>query len=159
MVRLTRLDWLYAVVGRATRAPGGGTPCVFREAGMISRIDHFVLTVHSVEATCAFYERVLGFQRVDAQDQPTALTFGQQKIHVHEVGRTFEPKAKTPTPGAGDFCLITDGSLNAMMSHLEAHHVTIEVGPIKRTGAQGVMTSVYFRDPDGNLVEVSEYDG
>lgn len=125
---------------------------------MISRIDHFVLTVRSVDATCAFYERVLGFQRVDAPDQPTALTFGQQKINVHEVGRTFEPKAKTPTPGAGDFCLITDGSLNAVTSRLEACDVAIEVGPIKRTGARGAMTSVYFRDPDGNLVEVSEYE-
>ena len=125
---------------------------------MIARIDHFVLTVRSRDATCAFYERVLGFRRVDARDQPTALIFGQQKINVHEVGHTFDPKATTPTPGAGDFCLIADRPLAEVLSHLEACEVAIEVGPVRRVGALGAMSSVYFRDPDGNLVEVSEYE-
>ena len=125
---------------------------------MISRIDHFVLTVQSLEATCEFYERVLGFERVDTPGRPTALTFGHHKINIHEVRHTFDPKAAMPTPGSGDFCLITERPLAEVRSHIEACGVVIEVGPIKRTGALGSMTSLYFRDPDGNLVEVSEYD-
>lgn len=124
---------------------------------MISRIDHFVLTVRSLEATCEFYERVLGFKRVDTPGQPTALTFGNQKINIHEAGRTFDPKARVPAPGAGDFCLITERDLAEVRSHIESCGIAIEVGPVGRAGAQGAMTSLYFRDPDGNLVEVSEY--
>jgi catechol 2,3-dioxygenase-like lactoylglutathione lyase family enzyme len=125
---------------------------------MISRIDHFVLTVRSLEATCAFYERVLGFRRVDTAGLPTALAFGRQKINVHEVGRTFEPRAASATPGAGDFCLIAERPLAEVQAHLEACGVAVELGPVPRTGALGAMTSLYFRDPDGNLVEVSAYD-
>jgi catechol 2,3-dioxygenase-like lactoylglutathione lyase family enzyme len=125
---------------------------------MISGIDHFVLTVRSLEATCAFYERVLGFKRIDTPGLPTALKFGRQKINVHEVARSFEPKARVPTAGAGDFCLITERDIAEVRAHLEACGVAIEVGPVKRTGAEGAMTSLYFRDPDGNLVEVSQYD-
>ena len=125
---------------------------------MIARIDHFVLTVRSLDATCAFYERISGFRRVDSPDQPTALVFGRQKINLHEVGHTFDPKATTPTPGAGDFCLVTERSISDVRAHLEACKVAIEVGPVRRAGALGTMTSVYFRDPDGNLVEVSEYE-
>lgn len=125
---------------------------------MISRIDHIVLTVRSLEATCEFYERVLGLKRLDTPGQPTALTFGHQKINIHEAGRTFDPKARIPTPGAGDFCLITERDIAEVRSHLESCGVAIEVGPVRRAGAQGPMTSLYFRDPDGNLVEVSEYD-
>jgi catechol 2,3-dioxygenase-like lactoylglutathione lyase family enzyme len=125
---------------------------------MISHIDHFVLTVRSLDATCRFYERALGFMRVDTPGKPTALTFGRQKINLHEVGRTFEPKAAAPTAGSGDFCLITERDMGDVRAHLEASGVAIELGPVKRTGAQGTMTSLYFRDPDGNLVEVSQYD-
>jgi len=125
---------------------------------MITRIDHFVLTVRTLDTTCAFYEQALGFHRVDTPNRPTALVFGQQKINVHEVGHTFEPKALTPTPGAGDFCLITEQSLRGVQAHLEACGVAIELGPVERIGALGKMTSLYFRDPDGNLVEVSAYD-
>jgi catechol 2,3-dioxygenase-like lactoylglutathione lyase family enzyme len=125
---------------------------------MISHIDHFVLTVRSIEATCRFYEGVLGFRRVDAPGRPTALAFGRQKINLHEVSRTFEPKAAAPTAGSGDFCLITNRPIGEIQAHLEAAGVAIELGPVPRTGAQGAMTSLYFRDPDGNLVEVSEYD-
>lgn len=123
----------------------------------ISRIDHFVLTVRSVEATCAFYERVLGLRRVDTPGKPTALAFGRQKINLHEVGRTFEPKAIRPTPGSGDFCLITERPIDELRKRLDDARVAIEVGPVERDGAEGRMTSLYFRDPDGNLVEVSEY--
>jgi len=124
---------------------------------MIAGIDHFVLTVRSVEATCGFYGRVLGMRRLDEPNRPTALLFGSQKINVHEVGRTFEPKARTPTPGSGDFCLVAAVPLAEVQASLEAHGVAIEVGPVERIGARGPMMSVYFRDPDDNLVEVSEY--
>ena len=124
---------------------------------MIAGIDHFVLTVGSVEATCDFYQRVLGMRRLDEPNRPTALLFGSQKINLHQVGRTFEPKAKAPTPGSGDFCLVAAVPLAEIRASLEANGVVVEVGPVERTGARGRMTSVYFRDLDGNLVEVSEY--
>ena len=125
---------------------------------MIDRIDHLVLTVRSVEATCDFYDRVLRFRRIDADGRPTALSFGHHKINVHEVGHTFDPKAAVPTPGAGDFCLITERPLDEVAAHLETCGVAIELGPVERTGAEGKMTSIYFRDPDANLVEVGHYD-
>ena len=124
---------------------------------MIRSIDHLVITVASVEATCAFYTRALGLRRLDEPNLPTALLFGNQKINVHEVTRTFEPKSKTPTPGSADFCLIADRPLADIEAHLKSCGVAIEAGPVPRTGALGKMMSVYFRDPDFNLVEVSEY--
>jgi len=124
---------------------------------VIAGIDHLVLTVRSVEATCEFYQRVLGFECVDAPGRPTALAFGNQKINVHELGRIFEPKASAPTPGSADFCLITDRPLSEVQDSLMNSGVVVEVGPVERIGAQGQMMSVYFRDPDGNLVEVSQY--
>jgi catechol 2,3-dioxygenase-like lactoylglutathione lyase family enzyme len=124
---------------------------------VISHIDHFVLTVSSLEATCKFYERVLCMKRINALGQPTALTFKNQKINIHEAGRTFDPKARCPTPGAGDFCLIASRDIAEVRSHIQSCGVAIEVGPVRRVGAQGIMTSLYFRDPDDNLVEVSEY--
>ncbi|QKC78189.1 VOC family protein [Mesorhizobium erdmanii] len=124
---------------------------------MIVGIDHFVLTVASLEATCAFYQRVLGLERIDTPGRPTALAFGCQKINVHEISHTFEPKAKMPTPGSGDFCLVTDRPIGELLASLEVNGVLVEVGPVERIGARGAMMSVYFRDPDGNLVEVSQY--
>lgn len=124
---------------------------------MIDRIDHFVLTVASLDATCDFYARVLGFERVDSEGRPTALRFGDQKINLHQTDRTFEPKARHPMPGAGDFCLITRQPIEDVVERLRAQKVPIEMGPIERYGALGPMTSVYFRDPDDNLVEVSRY--
>ena len=124
---------------------------------LIDRIDHVVLTVRSIEATCRFYEQVLGFQRVDSPGRPSAVAFGTQKINLHEVGHTFEPKAATPLPGAGDVCFITIRSIAEIMAHLDACGVPIELGPVDREGAQGAMTSVYFRDPDLNLLEVGRY--
>lgn len=122
---------------------------------MISRIDHFVLTVASIEATCAFYSRVLGMEVVTFAGGRKALSFGGQKINLHEVGREFEPKARRATAGSGDFCLITETPLDAVIAHLTTEKVSIEEGPVDRTGATGPIRSVYFRDPDGNLVEVS----
>ncbi len=123
------------------------------------RLDHFVLTVASIEATCDFYARVLGMEVKKFGDGRTALLFGEQKINLHQAGREFEPKAQAPTPGSGDFCLIVEGSLDSFIDHCRNENIAIEDGPILRTGAQGPIESVYFRDPDGNLVEVSVYSG
>jgi catechol 2,3-dioxygenase-like lactoylglutathione lyase family enzyme len=125
----------------------------------IDRIDHFVLTVRDLQASLRFYERVLGARVVPpvAGRGPTAVAFGRQKINLHEQGREFEPKATHPTMGAGDFCLITETAIDAVMRHLESCGVAVELGPVPRHGALGPMTSVYFRDPDGNLVEVAKY--
>jgi catechol 2,3-dioxygenase-like lactoylglutathione lyase family enzyme len=125
---------------------------------MIESIDHLVLTVRTLEATLSFYERVLGFKREISSGAPAALRFGRQKINVHERGHTFEPKAAYPTPGAGDFCLITRCPIEEIIVHLKACGIVVELGPVPRRGALGPMTSIYFRDPDGNLVEVSRYD-
>ncbi len=95
---------------------------------MILNIDHFVITVASLEDTCQFYERVLGFERVDAPGKPTALRFSSHKINVHEVGHTFEPKAAHPTPGSADFCLITDLRPEETILHLGLCGVPVELG-------------------------------
>ena len=122
---------------------------------VIERIDHFVLTVASVEATCAFYSRALGMDVITFGDGRTALSFGEQKINLHQAGREFEPKAEKPTPGSGDFCLITQTPMDAVCAHLKSRGITIEDGPVPRTGATGPLLSVYVRDPDGNLVEIA----
>jgi catechol 2,3-dioxygenase-like lactoylglutathione lyase family enzyme len=124
---------------------------------MIDRIDHLVLTVRSVEATCDFYAECLGLQRVDSSHGPTALRFGEQKINVHQTDHAFEPRARRPTEGSADFCLISAVALSDVIDRLARHHVPLELGPVDRDGALGPMRSIYFRDPDGNLVEVSEY--
>ena len=123
----------------------------------LDRIDHFVLTVKSLEATCEFYSRILGMGVVTFGDNRKALTFGAQKINLHEVGNEFSPRAADPRPGAGDFCLIAKTPMDEIVEHLRAENVDIEIGPDTRTGALGPITSVYFRDPDENLVEVSVY--
>ena len=125
---------------------------------MIDRIDHFVLTVRSLEATLSFYERTLGLTREMRPGVPAALKLGRQKINVHEADRPFEPKAASPTPGAGDFCLITLRPIDEVIARLKDCGVSVELGPVPRNGAEGPMTSLYFRDPDANLVEVSRYD-
>ncbi len=124
----------------------------------IDRIDHFVLTVRDLAATCDFYRRVLGAEIVPGNPGPTAAHFGRWKINLHEAGREFEPKASHVATGSGDFCLITAQPIEAVKAHLAACGVAIELGPVPRHGALGRMTSVYFRDPDGNLVEIAKYD-
>ena len=86
-----------------------------------------------------------------------ALTFGQQKINLHQAGAEYTPHADKPTSGSADFCLICDGPLEDVVNHLDLHKVAIEQGPIERTGATGAIRSIYLRDPDQNLIEVSEY--
>lgn len=124
---------------------------------MIVRLDHFVLTVASIERTCAFYQRVLGMNCVSFGQGRKALAFGQQKINLHEVGKEFEPKAHRPTAGSADFCLITNTPLAEVIAHLQRQEVVIEEGPVARTGAIGPIQSVYIRDPDDNLVEIANY--
>lgn len=126
---------------------------------MIERIDHIVLAVADIDRTCEFYARVLGMQVVTFGDNRKALTFGQQKINLHRADKEqAEPKSVQPTAGSGDFCLIAAEPLTKVITHLQECGVEILQGPIQRTGALGPITSVYFRDPDGNLVEISEYE-
>jgi catechol 2,3-dioxygenase-like lactoylglutathione lyase family enzyme len=125
----------------------------------ILRLDHVVLTVADVAATCAFYERVLGMQIVTFAGGRKALSFGHQKINLHQAGREFEPKAARPTPGSADLCLVSKVPLDRVIAHLRSCGVPILEGPVQRTGAVGPITSVYFRDPDHNLIEVCNYVG
>ena len=124
----------------------------------IDRIDHVVMTVRDVDATCAFYARVLGMRVVTFAGGRKALAFGRQKINLHLAGREFEPKAAHPTPGSVDLCLIARGTLDDVEAQLRACGVAIVEGPVAKTGAIGPIRSVYFRDPDANLIEVSTYD-
>jgi catechol 2,3-dioxygenase-like lactoylglutathione lyase family enzyme len=123
----------------------------------IDRIDHVVLTVRDIEATCRFYERALGMNVVTFEGGRKALAFGQQKFNLHEVGKEFEPKADRPVAGSADFCLITSVPIAQVVTHLRACGVQLLDGPVQRTGATGPILSVYFRDPDLNLIEVSNY--
>jgi catechol 2,3-dioxygenase-like lactoylglutathione lyase family enzyme len=124
----------------------------------IDRIDHLVLTVASIDRSIDFYNRVLCMEPVAFGAGRWALVFGQSKFNLHEAGHEFEPKALNPVPGAVDICLITRSSIEGVVEHLRECGVEIEQGPVARTGAIGPITSVYFRDPDGNLIEVSNYD-
>jgi catechol 2,3-dioxygenase-like lactoylglutathione lyase family enzyme len=123
----------------------------------IDRLDHLVLTVASIEVTCDFYVRVLGMGVETFGQGRKALSFGNQKINLHQAGHEFEPKAKRPTPGSADLCFITETPLDAVIAHIGEVGVMIEEGPIDRTGAAGPIRSVYVRDPDFNLIEVSNY--
>jgi catechol 2,3-dioxygenase-like lactoylglutathione lyase family enzyme len=123
----------------------------------VRRLDHLVLTVASLEATVDFYTRVLGMNVRAFEGGRLALRFGEQKINLHEAGHEFEPKARVAVPGSADLCLLVEGSLDAWLAHLEELDVPVVEGPVARTGALGPMTSVYVRDPDGNLVEIGSY--
>jgi len=124
----------------------------------VQRIDHVVLTVADIDKTIAFYQRVLGMNAVSFGEGRRALAFGDQKLNLHQAGREFEPKADRPTPGSADLCLITRVPLPDVMAHLAACGVPIIGGPVQKTGATGPIRSVYFRDPDRNLIEVSNYE-
>ncbi len=123
----------------------------------IERLDHLVLTVADIERTCAFYGAVLGFRVETFGSGRTALVFGQQKINLHLAGHEFEPKALAPTPGSGDLCLIASTPLAEVIAELGSAQVAIEEGPADRTGACAPLRSVYVRDPDHNLIEISNY--
>lgn len=123
----------------------------------LQRFDHVVLTVADLDATVRFYEQALGMQGVTFGEGRRALEFGQNKINLHEAGREFEPKADRPTPGSADLCLITDDPIEEVIDRLNAQQVPIVEGPVDRTGALGPIRSVYVRDPDANLIEISNY--
>jgi len=125
---------------------------------IIDRIDHFVLTVRDIGVTCDFYQRALGMTPEVFGDGRTALKFGHQKINLHLCEHEPEPRALNPVPGGGDFCLITKAPMKDIVRHLEAAGVTIERMPSPRTGAVGPINSVYVRDPDQNLIEISVYE-
>ncbi|NAR66419.1 MULTISPECIES: VOC family protein [Acinetobacter] len=123
----------------------------------ISHLDHLVLTVANIEITCQFYRSALNFEVITFAENRKALKFGNQKINLHQVGKAFEPKAFQPTAGSADLCFITETALNEVISHLQAQHIEIIEGPIDRTGAMGKILSIYIRDPDQNLIEISNY--
>ncbi|MFD2334503.1 VOC family protein [Cohnella sp. GCM10020058] len=122
---------------------------------VVDRLDHLVLTVADLDATVAFYESVLGMEVTRFAGGRFALKFGSQKINLHERNKEFEPKALAPTPGSADLCFIVETSIEDALAHLQACEVEIEEGPVARTGANGPLISVYFRDPDMNLIEIS----
>jgi len=128
---------------------------------LIDRVDHLVLTVADIEATTAFYERALGMRREffrGPEGQPRyALLFGDQKINLQDKHTDTPTKARVPTLGSGDFCLIAAAPLDEVIAHLRGEGIALEAGPVPRRGALGALRSIYFRDPDGNLVEVAEY--
>ena len=122
-----------------------------------NRIDHLVLTVADVDHSVEFYQRVMGMTRIEFGAGRVALCFGQQKINLHQSGGEFEPKAGKVQPGSADLCFIIDDPLEQAITELQAQGVDIIDGPVKRTGASGEIVSAYFRDPDLNLIEISNY--
>jgi catechol 2,3-dioxygenase-like lactoylglutathione lyase family enzyme len=123
----------------------------------IKNLDHLVLTVADIDKTIDFYTRILGFKLVVFGDNRRALTFGNQKINLHQKGREFEPKAEYPTSGSADLCFIAETNIHDVLEELKLKNIEIIEGIVERTGALGKIKSVYFRDPDLNLIEVSNY--
>ncbi|ECH2959779.1 VOC family protein [Salmonella enterica] len=124
---------------------------------IIDRIDHLVLTVSDISTTIRFYEEVLGFSAVTFKQNRKALIFGAQKINLHQQEMEFEPKASRPTPGSADLCFITSTPINDVVSEILQAGISIVEGPVERTGATSEIMSIYIRDPDGNLIEISQY--
>ena len=125
----------------------------------IARLDHIVFTVESIPETAAFYQRVLGMRIETFGDGRTALHFGNQKINLHDVGSEVKPNAPSAAPGTADVCFVAETPLDEVIAELNAGGIEIELGPIDQSGALGAMRSVYFRDPSGNLIELSNYQG
>ncbi|WP_126582982.1 VOC family protein [Tengunoibacter tsumagoiensis] len=121
----------------------------------IDHLDHLVLTVQDIHVTCEFYSRILGMQVVTFAEGRKALCFGKQKINLHQKGKEIDPKAESPTPGSADLCFLTSLPLEEVITHLQSQNIPVLLGPVERTGATTSLMSIYFRDPDGNLLEVS----
>ena len=129
----------------------------------ISHLDHLVLTVADIDRSISFYRDGLGmraeqFQPADGTTR-WALTFGSQKLNLHVAEAPFSPYAVAPTPGSADLCFLSDDPLDQWQAHFQAHGIAVVEGPIGRTGATGPITSIYVRDPDGNVVELIEFYG
>ncbi|KAM4621563.1 glyoxalase domain-containing protein 5 [Polymixia lowei] len=154
--RLSHFQWTYF------KTLSSQTQAVFRFKStcpvQVSHLDHLVLTVKSVPHTINFYSSVLGMEVITFKGNRKALGFGQQKFNLHQAGQEFEPKARCPTSGSADLCLITKTPLATVAAHLQGCGVEIEEGPVARSGAVGTITSLYFRDPDDNLIEISTYN-
>ena len=123
----------------------------------IQSIDHLVLTVRNIDISCNFYSKVMNMDIIEFRDGRKALKFGNQKINLHQKGNELDPKANNPTCGSADLCFISTTNLNEIIKELTDKNVEIIEGPIERTGAKGKLLSIYFRDPDLNLIEVSNY--
>jgi catechol 2,3-dioxygenase-like lactoylglutathione lyase family enzyme len=123
----------------------------------IDSIDHVVFTVNDIHATCEFYSKVLGMEVVTFGEGRKALAFGSQKINLQQLGRESTLIADKPTSGSADICFVTSVPVSEVIAHLNSCGVRLVGGPVERNGARGMMMSVYFRDPDLNLVEVSNY--
>lgn len=123
----------------------------------IKNIDHLVLTVADINKTIDFYTNILGFEVVTFGNNRKALTFGNQKINLHQKGKEFEPKAEHPTTGSADLCFISETDVDDVLEELKHKNIEIIEGVVERTGAIGKIKSVYFRDPDLNLIEISNY--
>ncbi|WP_101068986.1 VOC family protein [Roseovarius salinarum] len=125
----------------------------------VATLDHLVLTIADIAATCAFYRDVLGMrpERFTGADGAArwALVFGDQKINLHAAGHEIAPHAARPAPGSADLCFLTQAPISDWLAHLGNSDVTVELGPVPRTGATGPITSLYIRDPDGNLLEIA----
>ncbi|MBU6497446.1 MAG: VOC family protein [Rhodospirillales bacterium] len=124
----------------------------------VDRLDHIVLTCRDIERTASWYQRVLGMEREEfGAERRTALKFGGQKINLHQLGAEFKPNAAAAAAGAQDVCFITAVRPEDVVAHLGSCAVAVEEGPVARTGSLGAIMSVYCRDPDGNLIEISSY--
>ena len=123
----------------------------------VDRIDHLVLTVRDIDASVNFYQSVMGMKKIIFGQGRVALSFGNQKINLHQLGSEFEPKASNIMSGSADLCFIINTPIDSAIEHLNNCGVTVIEGPVSRTGATGKIQSVYFRDLDGNLIEVSNY--
>lgn len=121
----------------------------------VTSLDHLVLTVVDMDATLGFYGEVLGMRAITFGEGRRALSFGAQKINLHEAGSEFKPHAHRPVPGSADLCFLVEEPIDELLARLAAAGVAVEEGPVPRTGAQGRLTSVYVRDPDNNLIELS----
>ena len=123
----------------------------------IDSIDHVVFTVKDIDATCEFYAKALGMEVVTFSENRKALSFGSQKINLQQLGRESTLIADKPTAGSADVCFVTSVTVADVIAHLKSCGVNLIAGPIERNGARGQMMSIYFRDPDMNLIEVSNY--
>lgn len=123
----------------------------------VEDLDHLVLTVSDIESTCRFYQRVLGMTPFTFGNGRRALSFGNCKINLYEVGASFSPQPRNPLPGTAELCFISRTPVVELLDHLRVNRVAVEEGPVRREGALGPITSVYFRDPDGNMIELANY--
>jgi len=121
----------------------------------INGLDHIVLTVKDIQTTIQFYTTVLGMKQITFAKNRQALQFGNQKINLHQKNDEIEPHAELPTPGSADLCFITNIPVAQVIEHVQSFGVTVVAGPLPRTGATGNLQSIYLRDPDGNLIEIS----